>query len=295
MNKVVTRARSLEIACPGIMTVPSILGARLSTALRNPRLPLRSALIVASYLCAFTVLDLLARAFEELPGIVAWYPAAGLSFALLLVFGARFAPALAIASLISSFAIYRLSDPPEMLLLWAFLVSLIYGVTAAVLRHRLRFDWHLGRLRDVSYLILATVLVSVLLAALSVSGSALSGALPLGGAFRAVFDWWIGETVGVLTVTPFLLLYVMPWLKRFVEVQSVGLPARASFPPPTLSILGQALSIALVFYWVFGASGLNEFRPVYLLALPLIWIAPGPRRGTRAGTCTGRSAPDRAT
>jgi PAS domain S-box-containing protein len=28
-----------------------------------------------------------------------------------------------------------------------------------------------------------------------------------------------------------------------------------------------------MFYWVFGARGLDEFRPIYLITLPLIWIA----------------------
>jgi PAS domain S-box-containing protein len=28
-----------------------------------------------------------------------------------------------------------------------------------------------------------------------------------------------------------------------------------------------------MFYWVFGARGLDEFRPMYLITLPLIWIA----------------------
>ena len=258
---------------PGIMTLPNTLSARLFTALRDPRLLVRFALIVAAYLCAFIVLDFLARAFEELPGVVAWYPAAGLGFALLLVFGARFAPALAIASLISSFLIYRLSQPPEALLLWAFLLSLIYGVAAALLRHRLRFDWRLRRLRDVTYLVFATVLVSAPLAVLSVSGSSLGGDMPRSDAFAAIFDWWIGETVGVLTITPFLLVFVMPWLKRFAEGRRFVLPARRSFPRPTLSVIGQGVSLALTLYWVFGAPVSGEFRPLYLLTLPLIWIA----------------------
>jgi PAS domain S-box-containing protein len=294
------------------MTLPSMPRARLFTALRNPSALRRSALIVAAYLGAFTVLDFLARAFEELPGVVAWYPAAGLSFALLLVFGVRFAPALAIASLISSFFIYRLSQPPEMLVLWAFLVALIYGVAAALLRRRAHFDWHLRRLRDVTYLVFAAVLVSALLAVLSVSGSALGGTVKRGEAFGAIFDWWVGETVGILTVAPFLLVYVLPWLlKRDVSprecdgqaqdkdarsanssaicatedevlrrpVRSGGRDVASQQPPsrpfrrPTLSVVGQAACLVLVLCWVFGAAVPGEFRPLYLVTLPLIWIA----------------------
>lgn len=80
----------------------SIPSCPLSPTHRNPRPLLRAALIVAAYLLAFIVLDFITKQFEGLPGIVAWYPPAGLTYTLLLVFGAGFAPAVTIALLISS-------------------------------------------------------------------------------------------------------------------------------------------------------------------------------------------------
>jgi PAS domain S-box-containing protein len=240
---------------------------------RNLRPLLRYALIFAAYLCAFILLDFITQQFEQLPGVVAWYPPAGLTYALLLVFGVSFAPAVTIALFISSVFIYRMPQPPYLLFLWAFIISLIYTVAAAFLRRRIRFDWRLRKMRDVTWLVVATVLVSALLAVLSVSSSALSSDMPRSEVLRAVFEWWIGETVGVLTVTPFLLIHVMPWLKRFAEGQPVGLPVRRSMPRPTLSAIGQVASLALVLYWVFGARVLDEYQPMYLIALPLIWIA----------------------
>jgi HD-GYP domain-containing protein (c-di-GMP phosphodiesterase class II)/integral membrane sensor domain MASE1 len=233
----------------------------------------RPALIVAAYLCAFIVLDFMAQQFEELPAVVAWYPPAGLTYALLLVFGVRFAPAITIALFISSLFIYRMPQPPYALLLWAFIISAIYGAAAAFLRHRLRFDWRLRTLRDVLGLVVTTAVVSALLAVLSVSSVALTSDMPQGAFLGAIFDWWIGETVGVLTVTPFLLVYVMPGLKQFAEGQPIRLPAHWSWPPSTLSVLGNASILALSLFWVFGASVPDEIQPLYLLTLPLIWIA----------------------
>jgi PAS domain S-box-containing protein len=240
---------------------------------RNPRPLLRAALIVAAYLFAFIILDFITKQFAELPGVVAWYPPAGLTYSLLLVFGVSFAPAVTIALLISSLFIYRMPQPPYLLFLWALIISLIYSLAAAFLRNRIRFDWQLRKLRDVTWLVVTTALVSALLAVLSVSSSALSSDLPRSEVLRAIFLWWIGEMVGVLTVTPFLLIHVMPWLKRFAEGQPVKLRARLSFPRPTLSVIGQASSLAFMFYWVFGTRVLGEFRPMYLISLPLIWIA----------------------
>ena len=240
---------------------------------RNPLPLLRTALIVAAYLCSFLILDLLSRQFQELRGIVAWYPPAGLTYTLLLVLGVWFTPAVTVALLTSSLFIYRIPQPPYLLLLWAVIISSIYGATALFLRHRIRFDWQLRKSRDVTWLVVTTVFVSALLAVLSVSSSALSSDMPPGEVIHTITVWWIGETVGALTVTPFLLMHVMPWLKRLAEGRPLGVPARLSFPRLSLSVIGQAFSIVLVFYWVFGGGGLNEFRPAYLLILPLIWIA----------------------
>jgi signal transduction histidine kinase/CheY-like chemotaxis protein len=239
----------------------------------NLRSLLRTALVVAVYLCAFVALDLASRQFEELHGIVAWYPATGLTYALLLVFGARFIPAVTIALLIGSVFVYHMPQPFHLLLLWALIVSSIYGVAAAFLRHRIRFDWQLRKSRDVVWLVVTAVSVSALLAILSVSSSAFTSDMPRNEVMRAIVIWWIGETVGVLTITPFLLVHVMPLLKPLTERGPVRSPARRAFSRSTLSIIGQAVSIAFMFYWVFAAHGLDELRPMYLITLPLIWIA----------------------
>jgi PAS domain S-box-containing protein len=239
----------------------------------NPRPLLNASMVVAAYLFGFIVLDLISHQFEELGGIVAWYPPAGLTYTLLLVFGVRFTPAVTVALLFSSLFVYRMSQPPQLLFAWALVLSLVYGGSAALLVRRVRFDWRLRKLRDVTWFVLVTVLVSALLAVMSVSSSALTSPMPKSQVFRAIFDWWIGESVGVLTVTPFLLVYVFPLLKRFVEGRAARLTQRRVLPRPALSTIGQVASVGLTLYWVFGVRGAAEYHPLFLLSLPLIWIA----------------------
>ena len=241
--------------------------------LRNPQRLLRLTLIAVLYLVIFILLDLVTKQFSELPGIVAWYPPAGLTYALLLVFGIAFTPAVTIALISDSMLIYHMPQSPLLLISWALIISLIYGAAALFLRKRIHLDWRLQKLRDVTWFVFTIVLVSALLAVLSILSSALSGGIPRSDIALQIFHWWIGETVGVLTITPFLLIYVMPGLKRFTEGQPVKLPARRSFSRPTLSAVGQAASILLTLYWVFIAQVPAEFRPLYIIALPLIWIA----------------------
>jgi integral membrane sensor domain MASE1 len=233
----------------------------------------RPALIVAAYLCVFMILDYFSQHFEVFRGVVAWYPPAGLTYALLLVFGLKFLPAVTIALFASAVFIYRMPQSPYLLFLWAFIISLMYGAAVAFLLKLIHFDWQLRKVRDAIFLVAAAVVVSALLALLSVSSSALSSEMPRSEVLRAIFHWWIGETVGVLTVTPFLLMYIMPGMKRFAEGQPLSLSSGRPFPRPTLSAIGQASSIAVTLYWVFGARVLDEFRPMYLITLPLIWIA----------------------
>src|SRR5664280_2590380 len=240
---------------------------------RNPHRLLRAALIVAVYLLAFIILDFITKQFEGLPGIVAWYPPAGLTYSLLLVFGVSFTPAVTIALFISSLITYRMPQSPYLLLLWAFVISLIYGLGVAFLRKLIRFDCQLRKLRDVAWFVCTTVLVSALLAVLSVSSSALSSAMPRSDVLRAIFDWWIGETIGVLTITPFLLLFVIPALKRFTEGRPFGLLIDWSFQRLSLTTIGQAFSIVLALYLVFGVNLLEQYQPLYLISLPLIWVA----------------------
>jgi len=78
----------------------------------NPLRLLRLALIVGVYLIAFTILDFITKQFEGLPGVVTWYPPAGLTYALLLVFGVTFTPAVTVTLFISSLITYRMPQSP---------------------------------------------------------------------------------------------------------------------------------------------------------------------------------------
>ena len=124
---------------------------------RNPRLLLRLSLVVAVYLIAFIILDFITKQFEVLPAVVTWYPPAGLTYALLLVFGVTFTPAVTIALFLSSLFIYRMPQAPYLLLLLAFVISLIYGLGAAFLRKRIHIDGQLRKLRDVAWFVCTTV------------------------------------------------------------------------------------------------------------------------------------------
>ncbi len=239
----------------------------------NSRAVLRTALILIVYLAVYCALDWLTYSFEILPRAVAWFPADGVSFALVLTFGAGFTPALAVACLISAFLIRQIQLPVYVLIGWSILLPLIFGSVVLFLRQRVRFDLQLRSLRDVLWLILSSFVVALILAIGSVSAETSAGLLPVSGQIVATLHWLTGEMIGMLVVTPVLLIHIMPLAKRFAS-GDLDLSGRSiSFRHLDITIIGQTLSIPLVIYIVFGIRGFQSLNPLYLLALPLLWIS----------------------
>ncbi len=234
---------------------------------------LRWVLVLVLYLVTFGALDQLTHTLQLFPGVVAWYPPDGLSLAFLLTFGAGFAPVFALASLVSSLIIYRFSIPLAPILVWAVILSAVYGIDAWLLRHRLRIDPQLKSLRDTLWLILSSAIVSMLLAVISISTLVNYGEVSASQYFNAFVEWWIGEMIGVLVMTPFLLVYGMPWLKRFINGEWAHSKKRVILRRPSLQSIGQVISIPVILYLVFSVPALRSFQPLYLIAVPLIWIA----------------------
>ena len=170
------------------------------------RIVLRGAFAFIIYLLIFIFLDVRAHSVQVFPGIVAWYPPDGLSFAFLLTFGAPFLPAFAIASIISSLFVFRLSLPLSALITWAIFLTLAYGLAVWFLRERVHIDTQLRKPRDLFWMITAAAAVTTILAIISVSGMAASGAVPQAERLWATAEWWIGEMIGILVVTPVLLI-----------------------------------------------------------------------------------------
>jgi len=239
----------------------------------NTGLTFRTTLILVVYLVLFLLLDRFALAFQILPDIVAWYPPDGLSFALLLVFGWGVWPIVAIASIISSFLVFQIPFSPLAVLAWGVFIAVVYGLTAEILRRHIHIDLHLQSMRDVVWLIFAAGLAAGILAVVSISVSSASGVLDSAGRFDEILHWWIGEVVGILAVTPFLLIHVMPGAKRFVDGGWKFRLPPGYFHWPSIGAIGKALSLLLALYLAFGVRVLGQFLPLYILAIPLTWIA----------------------
>jgi len=206
---------------------------------------LRTTLVLVVYIITFIFLDWLTLGFQSLPNVVAWYPPSGVSFALLLALGGGFAPVLAITSFISSYFIYKVSASVEPLIVWSIVVSVVYGVATVFLRRRVRIDPQLRSMRDVLWLIFTSAIVSAILAVGAIDASVSNGIISLADRIIAILTWWIGETVGVLVMTPFLLIHVMPSVRQYIAGTLDLSGKQERFSPRSKNMVWRAITLII--------------------------------------------------
>ncbi len=241
------------------------------------------------YISLYVLLDVASLVLESDAVVSLWYLSDAASLALLLFFGVRYAPAIVVTSLITSFITFPNPGPWAALVAWSLVYPLPFAATAALLRHKLRVRVPPSGLRDVVLLTLGGLALSLTLAgmfALTVlfSGSVVPSVQALMSQLPAVaLRWWIGEAIGLVVMTPLLVLVVVPWFTARLESRGRREQVRQRIGTRTfLETSAQALSVVLVPIIVVGMKAGGGLQAFYLCFLPALWITL--RRGLR-GAC----------
>ncbi|GAA3379198.1 MASE1 domain-containing protein [Streptomyces sannanensis] len=130
------------------------------------------------------------------------WPPTGVALAALLVLGLRIWPGIMLGALL-------VNAPFEPVLAVPAIVAgnTVAPVCAFLLLRRAGFHNELDRLRDALALVSLGALGGMLISATVGSGAlALAGAVPPGDFWQTWSVWWTGDAMGVLVVTPFLLV-----------------------------------------------------------------------------------------
>jgi len=219
-------------------------------------------------------------------GSTAWYPAAGLLFAVMLAISPRYMVVFALANALAGMLIFHQPFYSWGTLVGAPAETVIYALAAYLLRGPIKIDSSLGQRRDVNRYVFVTSVAAIF--------STLTGILCLladhtiqpNQFWDDALVWYSGDTIGLLSVAPFLLIHVLPWINNSLKVPSAqadqprdnaskALPAIT--PLNILEYTGQAFAFALVLWIMFGAPAPKQFY--YLAFLPITWIAM--RQGIR--------------
>lgn len=241
----------------------------------------RQLLLGVLFGAAFLILDGSSTASLGWEGAPPSYLPVGLTLALLLWGGRRYVPAVFISSVIAAVVNYHRPIFSWCGLPGSIAIYLGYVGAAAILRRRWRIDPKLGTLRDVGRYIVISLGAAILSALFGVWSLVGDGLISRSDALRTAADWWATDALAIITFTPFLLVYVAPlvgcWLRSGSESHlSPDWRARAS-ATKILELTAQSGFVVFAIWFVFGYAPAIPYQPLYLLFVPVIWIAV--RRG----------------
>jgi two-component system, LuxR family, sensor kinase FixL len=215
----------------------------------------------ALYTAAYVLIERITFVYQlDGLGITLWSPSAGLSVTFLLLFGARFAPFVFAASVITNYAIYTGPRGIFAPIGTGLVLMLGFAGIAAALTTTFRVPKPpmtrvLGMLGVVpgAIFFMASIYCAVLYA---------SDLLSIERFLVAMRNSWIGDTLGVITLLPAVL---------------TALDARARQYAPPRSYISDGLVFAallvLALWIIFGVRRSNEYQFFYLLFIPVVWIA----------------------
>jgi len=241
------------------------------TALQLPSLSLPrrpGAAFIAGYIALYVALDWVSFIDPLGPlGITPWNPPPGLSLFLLLRYGLAMTPWLFVAAFLVEVLVRGVPAPWPVIVAACALLAGGYALVAALLRGRLRFHGEFTTLRDVTVFTAAVVIATLGIALAYIALFAAAGVIAAETYVRSVAQFWIGDLIGIIVVTPLLLV-------------ATRMRGRVHGFAPGEALL-QGISVVAALFLVFVSGVGQQLKLFYVLFLPLTWIAM--RRGL-AGT-----------
>ncbi len=281
-------AHSSVLALFQRIILPPIKDLSASSSLSRRTLLFRWSFFWLLAAMAYILIDRTTVYLQIWPDISAWYPPVGMLLALLIGIGPEALLPMMLGGYISSILNYHEHFLSPYFLLINPMIPAIYCMAAWLLRKWLPSDRRLHCMRDV-VILLGTSFVSASLSAFTGTGIlVLGGAISRTAYLKASFNWAIGDAVALSSVTPFLLEFVIPPLRRYLGLlvpsrESPCLPlASSEAGKHGIETAGFVLILLISLYIVFGINFSRSANLFYLFFLPVTWIAV--RRGLRGVT-----------
>ncbi len=271
-------------------------GGSIPAALESSFFPCRPktihhALLSLAFLSLYLVLALPGTVLISHLGITAWYPANGLVFALLLEAGPWYAALVAFADALAGAVIYHQPLLSFGETAGAIAIAVLYTLGAIILRGPLKIDPTLQRGRDVARYVLVTTLTAMASTASGVAFLVADHTISRHAYWPTAANWFIGDEIGLLALTPFVLIQVVPWLQSAQATPAIAARALSSLVRqklqlelgPLVEVMGEIVSLFAVLWIMFGPRW-GRLELLYLSFIPVLWMAM--RQGVRR-TVTG--------
>jgi len=254
--------------------------------MRENNIAIRQMVLSLSVLALFLLLNRPEVILLSRIGSVAWYPATGLVLALLLAVSPWYGFLGGLASALAGIVMYH-----QPLISFGGTVGAVgfagsYAAAACVLRGPLRIETGLRQRRDVVRYVTVTTTAALASTVIGVACLAADHSITWSEYWHAAFVWFLGDEIGLLSVAPFLLIHVSPWVRKKLfqglgehqRGERVHLRKRTFKIGMFLEAVGQSAALIAVLWVMFGHT-LGHLEFYYLSFIPIIWVAM--RQGIR--------------
>ena len=237
-------------------------GVRLTSGRIVPRL--RGVVGVGLlYLVSYWSLDWVSFLYQaEKTNITPWDPPVAASLILVFLRGLKWAPLLFVGAFSADLMEWHFHVPIAPAALGDASEALVYAGAAWVMRSRLKIDPDLWRFRDVSWFLVVATAAAAVQSIVYVFVFWSSGLIATDDINSLIFEYWVGDTVGVTIVAPFALIH------RGLLTNPFPMTAIYSW-----EVLAQAASIGLAVWVLFFVHSAVDQHLFYPLFIPLVWIA----------------------
>jgi diguanylate cyclase (GGDEF)-like protein/PAS domain S-box-containing protein len=240
---------------------------------------IRHALVSLSFVLLYLLLNRPEVIFFSRIGFVAWYPAIGLVMALLLGVSPWYALLVCFADALASRVIYAEPVMSFSNTVGAAGTAICYSAAAYVLRGPAQIDLGLSRRRDVVRYVLVSATAAIVATIIGVACLIGDHGIKWSEYKSSALGWFLGDAIGLVGIAPFLLVHVMPRVRRWLS-PGASLTQRAK--PPTnhakltfgalVEASGQGLMILGVCWAMFGLHD-GRYGHFYTCFIPITWIA----------------------
>jgi diguanylate cyclase (GGDEF)-like protein/PAS domain S-box-containing protein len=206
-------------------------------------------------------------------GFTVWYPATGLIFALLLGVSPWYFLLAVFADVLAGAVIYHQPLRSWGETLGALGATSCYAIAAYLLRGPIRVDVGLRHRRDVIRYVFVSLCAAVGATVIGVASLAADRSILWSQFWSSAAGWFAGDAVGLVGFAPFLLVHVLPVIRR--RVLKVEVLAKVHPSKRRLQVLEFVAQILAIFgsLWFIFAGPLAAKELYYLAYLPIIWIA----------------------
>jgi signal transduction histidine kinase len=238
----------------GRMALPALARA---TAFALPRHS--PAAVGAAYVALYVFLDWVSFIDPFGPlGITPWNPPPGLSVFVVMRYGKGMLPWLFAAAVLADVFVRGLTAPWSYVAAACAWLAVGYTATTVLLSKTATIRGRIATVRSAAAFMATVVCATFLIGVGYIGIFVVGGVVPIDAFPRTLAQFWIGDVIGIVVTTPFLL--ALPnW--------------REAFAGRRLETAAQAAAIVAALWLVFGLGIGTELKLFYVLFLPLIWVA----------------------